>query len=165
MATTRYSNQQQESKSRQNPRFEHPTTSKTYRRQDDVFGYKLEFLLSGVLPVFQDLNYKLQRRLLDVLPIRQSRQKSFETLFKLFIGGLHEDKLCDTLRGMAPTNVTRVHQTCLFHTERNHYRLGVLSFTHGYGVLSNEAEKSRSDQFLSTSLSFSSHMSCRNKGN
>ena len=26
-------------------------TSKTYRRQDDIFGYDLRFLLSGVLPV------------------------------------------------------------------------------------------------------------------
>ena len=38
-------------------------TSETYRRQDDVFGYKLQFLLSGVLLVFCNLNYTLQRRL------------------------------------------------------------------------------------------------------
>ena len=33
----------------------------TYRLQDDVFGYELQFLLSinEVLPVFHNLNYKL----------------------------------------------------------------------------------------------------------
>ena len=51
-------------------------TSKTYRRQDDVFGYKLKFLLStGVLPESQNLNYKPQGRLSNVLLIHQSRQR------------------------------------------------------------------------------------------
>ena len=45
-------------------RSNHPRATETYRRQYHVFGYKLQFLLSGVLPVFQNLNYyKLQRRL------------------------------------------------------------------------------------------------------
>ena len=40
-----------------------PRTSKTYRRHDDVLGYELQFLLSvEVLRVFQNLNYKLQRK-------------------------------------------------------------------------------------------------------
>ena len=52
----------------------HPRTSETYLRQDDVFGYELQFLLSGVLPpVFQNLNYKLHRRLSDVLPIQKNQ--------------------------------------------------------------------------------------------
>ena len=61
-------------------RFNPPrTTSETYRRQDDVFGYELQFLLSGMLSsVFQNLDYKLQRRL-SVLPIQQSYQKCYET--------------------------------------------------------------------------------------
>ena len=33
-----------------------PRTSETYRHQDDVFGYELQFLLSGALPIFQNLN-------------------------------------------------------------------------------------------------------------
>ena len=37
-----------------------PRTLETCRRQDDVFGYELQFLLSGVIPVFQSLNYKLK---------------------------------------------------------------------------------------------------------
>ena len=41
----------------------HPRTLETYRRQDDVFGYELQFLLSinRVPPVsFENLNYKIQ---------------------------------------------------------------------------------------------------------
>ena len=49
----------------------------------------------------------------------------------LVIGGLHEDKLYDTLQAMAPTNVKTVHQTSLLHIESNLDRLGLLSPTHG----------------------------------
>ena len=56
-----------------------PRTSETYRRQDDVFGYELQFLVCEMLPVIQPviqyLNYKLQKGLSDVLPIQQSHQK------------------------------------------------------------------------------------------
>ena len=34
-------------------RSNHPRTSKNHRRQDDVFGYELQFLLFKVLPGFQ----------------------------------------------------------------------------------------------------------------
>ena len=51
------------------------------------------------LPVFQ----KLQRRLSDVLPIHQKVIKKVTQKVFLAIGGLHEDKLCDTLQAMAPT--------------------------------------------------------------
>ena len=34
-----------------------PRTSETCRRQDDVCEYELQFLLSGELPVFHNLNY------------------------------------------------------------------------------------------------------------
>ena len=37
-------------------RSDQPRTSKTYRRQDDIFGYELRFLLSGVLPVRNIIN-------------------------------------------------------------------------------------------------------------
>ena len=53
-------------------RSKQPRTSEFYRRQDDVFGFELQFLLSGLLPVFQNLNYELQRRLSDVLPNQES---------------------------------------------------------------------------------------------
>ena len=49
----------------------------------------------------------------------------------LALGGLHEDKVCDTLQAMAPTNVKTVHQTSLLHIESNLDRLGLLSSTHG----------------------------------
>ena len=42
-----------------------PRTLEAYRRQDDVFGYELQYLLSGVVPSFESLSYKLQRRLSD----------------------------------------------------------------------------------------------------
>ena len=42
-------------------------------------------------------------------------------------GGLDEDKLCDTLQAMAPTNVKMVNQTSLLHIESNPDRLGLLS--------------------------------------
>ena len=49
------------------------------KTQDDVFGYELQFLLSGVLPIFQNLNYKLTKRLSGVLPIQRSHQKCCNT--------------------------------------------------------------------------------------
>ena len=58
--------------------------------------------------------------------VTKSDSKSF-----LALGGLHEDKLCDTLQAMVPTNMKTVHQTSLLHTESNLDRLGVLSPTHG----------------------------------
>ena len=47
------------------------------------------------------------------------------------LGELHEDKLCDILQAMAPTNVETVHQTSLFQIESNPDRHGLLSPTHG----------------------------------
>ena len=49
----------------------------------------------------------------------------------LALGGLHEDKLYDTLQAMAPTNVKTAHQTSLLHMDGNLDRLGLLSPTHG----------------------------------
>ena len=39
-----------------------------------LFGYEVQFVLFGELPVFQNLNYKLQRKLSNVLPNQQSHQ-------------------------------------------------------------------------------------------
>ena len=61
MVTTRNLNQQE------------PRKSETYRRQNDVFGYELQCLLSGVLPVFQNL-----------VPDKRTF---------LALGGLHQDTL------------------------------------------------------------------------
>ena len=49
----------------------------------------------------------------------------------LALGGLHQDKLCDTLQAMAPTYVKAVHRTSLLFIESNFDRLGLLSSTHG----------------------------------
>ena len=67
-------------------RYNHPRTSETFRRQDDVFGYKLQFMLFKVLAaMFQNLKYKLHRRPSNVLSIHQSRQKLLKTF-----GTLHK---------------------------------------------------------------------------
>ena len=39
-----------------------------------LFGYGIQILPSGMLPVFQNLNYNLQKGLSDVLPNQQSHQ-------------------------------------------------------------------------------------------
>ena len=102
-------------------------------------------LLSGVLPAYQNLSYKLQRglsdvlptqerlqRLSDVLPIQQSKVINSEAnIFPIIgiiegLGGSHEEKLCDTLQGMTPSNVKTVHQTSLLHIESNPDRLGIV---------------------------------------
>ena len=82
-----------------------------------------------MLPIFQNLNYKLQRRLSDVLPIQHSHQSDSKRF--LAIGGLHGDKLCDILQAMTPTSVETVRQTSLFHIESNPDRLELLSPTNG----------------------------------
>ena len=98
-----------------------PRTSETYWRQGDVFGYELQFLMSinRVLPVFQNLNYKLQRKLSDVVYCPSNQVIKSDKISFLALGGLHGDKLCDTLQGMAPTNVKTADQTSLLHIESN----------------------------------------------
>ena len=54
-----------------------------------------------------------------------------DTKHFLAVGGLHEDKLRDTLQAMAQTNAKTVHQTFLLLIESNLDRLGLLSPTHG----------------------------------
>ena len=72
MVTTRYSDQQgSKSLKKILARSNQPRTMESYRRQDYVFEYELQFLLSGVLPVLQNLNYNLQRRLSDGSPYLQ----------------------------------------------------------------------------------------------
>ena len=76
-------------------RSSHSRISGIFRHQDDVFGYELQLLLSEVYPVFQNLNYKLQRslseRAVHVLP---KSSKMIPNVF-LAIEGLHEDKSCE----------------------------------------------------------------------
>ena len=106
-----------------------PRTSETYRRQDYAFGYDLQFLLSGVLPIFQNLNYKLRRRLSDVLPNQQCHQKAY----KRYSSSRRVTRriVVRHFTGHDTNHVDPVHQTSLFHTESNSDRLGLLSPTHG----------------------------------
>ena len=69
------------------------TTDREYRKLIGVktmsfFGYGTQFLLSGVLPVFQGLNYKLQRRLSDVLPNQRSHRKYVQRCICAYYGTL-----------------------------------------------------------------------------
>ena len=77
MVTARYSNQQG-SQSRQNPCLVQPTENignLSVSRRCVWVQTTVSTAVSGVLLVFQNLNYKLQRRVPAVLPIQQSHQK------------------------------------------------------------------------------------------
>ena len=62
------------------------------------------------------------------------------------MGELHEDKLCDTLQAMTPTNVKTVDQTTLLYMESNTNRL-VCCYLPTANTLSSKADKSRCIQF------------------
>ena len=111
----------------------HLRTSGIYRRQDYVFGFELQLLLSGVLPVtFQNLREKLQRRLMsDVLAAHLPKASKSDS--KHFPRYTNEDKLCDTFQGVVPTNIKRLGSPDLLpsYIESNPDRFGLLSPTHG----------------------------------
>ena len=81
MVTARYSNQQDPNRRRTLARSNQPRTPEICQRQDDIFGYELQSLLSGVLPIFQNLNYKLHKRLSNVLPNQQSHEQKYKNFF------------------------------------------------------------------------------------
>ena len=132
MVTTRYYSDQQGSKSRQNRCQVQPTenirnisASRRYLRVQTTE----QFLPFGVLTLFQNLKYLLQKSLSNVLPsnVIKSDSKSFLTL-----GGLHEDWFCVTLQAIDTEQCQKVHQASLLHIESNLDRLGLLlSPTHG----------------------------------
>ena len=93
----------------------------------------------------------------DVLPIYDD---SHQNVF-LAIGGLHEDKLCDTLQAMALTNAKTVRQTSFLHIKGNPDRLGLLSPTHGQ----RSQQKITLQSILITEPKFLKVTSCRNKEN
>ena len=93
---------------------------------------------------FQNLNYKLQRRLFDVLSIQQSH----DTRSFLALGRLHEDNLCVTLQeAMAPTNVKRFMKPPYSISRATSIDSDcVCRYT--TSVPSTKAVKTRSNQFL-----------------
>ena len=89
-----------------------PRTIKTHRHEDDVLGYKVQFLLSQVLPVFQRL-YLLHVATEDTV---------LRAAYLPFFGArdvLHEDNFCDTSQATAQVIVKTVHQTSLLLSESN----------------------------------------------
>ena len=147
MVTARYSNEQG-SKSRQTFCQVQPTENiGNYRRQDDVFGYGLQFLLE-YLECCQYCRTSItsyREYCLRSCPTNNTLIKSY-TKCILALGGLHEDQLCDILQAMAPTNVGVAHQNPYFTSratliDSDCCRLPTAS------VLSKKVDKLRSNQF------------------
>ena len=134
MVTTRHSNQQG-SKSRQNPcQVQPPENIGNLSASRPCLWVRtiVSTVFAGVLPVFQNLNYKLQRRLSDVHPTKSS--KTIQKMF--YISGVTRRRQvnCAILykEWHRPiVDVKTVHQTSLLYTESNPDRLGLLSPTHG----------------------------------
>ena len=84
--------------------------------------------MSGVLPVFENLNYKLQRGLPDKLLIIESDMIQYVVPSSRRVT---RRQVCDTLQALAPTNVKMINQTSLLYIESNLDQLGLLSSTHG----------------------------------
>ena len=51
--------------------------------------------------------------LTDVLPKPTKSSKVIQEVSTVALGGLHDDKLCDTLQAMVTTNVETIHRTSL----------------------------------------------------
>ena len=126
MVTTLYSNHQG-SKSRQNPCRVQPTEN-----IGNLLASRLCPTVSTVWSAPSVSESELQATEKDCLMCCPSNKviKSDTKLF-LALGGLDEDKSCDTLQETATTNVKTVHQTSLFHIESNLDRPGLSSPTHG----------------------------------
>ena len=77
-------------------------------------------VVSGVLPGFQNLDCCTSYRedCLMCCPPRPSNKQGHNSDSKSFlaIGGLHEDKLCDTLQARATTNNVKNHSSSLLTT-------------------------------------------------
>ena len=80
----------------------------------------------------------------------------------LAIGKLHGNKVCDTLQGIARTNVKTVNQTFLLHIESSLDRLGLLSPTHGQRS-QQQREPMTLQSFSIIKFTFLKATSCRNK--
>ena len=109
----------------------HPTTSDIYRRQDDVFGTNYSFFCPECRQYFIISITCYREDCLMCCLSNKVNKSDTRSLLALTLGGLHENKLCDSLQAMPPTNVKTVHQISLLHIESNPDRLGLLSPTHG----------------------------------
>ena len=128
MVTTRYSDQQGSKIATK------PLPGPTNREHRKRIGVKTMSLATNYNSVFtvvwsaaviyQNLNYKLQRRLCLMYCPSNKIIKSDTKRF-LALGGLHEANLCYTLQAMAPTDVKTVHRTSLLYVESNLDQLGL----------------------------------------
>ena len=164
MMTARYSNQQA-SKSRRNPCPVQPSEkigifSASYRC---LWVRTSASTVSSASTIISECVFlqATEKTLSDVLPICQTKSLKATQKRFLAIGGLHEDKLCDTLQGMVPTNnVKTVHHTSLLPIESNSDRVGLLSPTHGQRTRQQHGQMT----FHSVLINHG-HASCKNKEN
>ena len=124
-----------------------PRTSETYRRHNDVLEYELQFLLSGVLPVYFKTRFTSYREdCLMCCPSEKAIKSDTRSCLQIALGGLHEHKLCDTLQVTAPLMPKRLIKRPYSISRANSIdsdccRLPMVS------VLSTKADISRSNQF------------------
>ena len=101
-----------------------------FRRKS--LGCEQQRLLPGVLPVFRDMGYRLQRALSNVLLISPSYHRKITTVLQPHTRGrgaiakLHTDKICGTLQRKTPTIGKVIKQIFLVHAEHNPDQLGLL---------------------------------------
>ena len=80
------------------------------------------------------------------------------------MGGLHEDKLCDTLQAMVPTNVKTFHQN-LFTPYREYPRSTWIAVTYPRPAFSVTKRANHAPiSFDQQAQVFQGHTSCRNEG-
>ena len=96
--------------------------------------------------MFQNLNYKLQRRDCRLMCCPSTKiVKSDSNFFSGYCVG--EDKLRDILPGMTLTNVKTIQQTSLLHIESNLAIDSDCCCLPSVSVLNNKTDKARSNRF------------------
>ena len=143
MVTTGYYSNQEGSKSRQNPCQVQPPDNNIGNLSAPRRCFRVRTTGSFVWSAASILESELQtiqKSCLICCPSNKAIQSDY-TFSILYNGELHEDNLCDTLQGMAPTNVKTINPTSLLHFGSNPDRPTASS------VLSIKADKSRSNQF------------------
>ena len=129
-------------------------------------GTNLQFLLSGVPTVCQNLNYKLQGRLSERAALHHTvTQKHFLTIHIVILSEkrLHEDKLCDTLQAMVPNQGRNGSSNFLAQYREQPDRFRLFSPTYGQNYQQQSAGVSRSIPVLINEVKFLMPASCRKK--
>ena len=166
MVTTRCLNQKG-SRSRQKPSQVQPTENTGNISASRRFLWvrsTVSTAVSGVLPVFQNLKKKQAINSEDC-PMCCPFKKVIKSDTQSFLA-LLEDKLCDILQAMAPTNVETVHQTSMFHIESNPERRARTVVTYPRQTFSATKRTNRATfSFDQQAQNSQGHISYRNEEN